>query len=119
MTDQRAEPSNDPRAVLKRVFGFDTFRQGQEEVVTRLLAGRSALSIFPTGGGKSLCYQLPALVLDDLTVVISPLQALMKDQVDNLTRKTGTHAGVAGRIFQLTAKMINSAIAIRKPPRKR
>ena len=84
MTGKRAESPDDPSAALNRVFGFDTFLEGQEAVVTRLLDGRSVLSIFPTGGGKSLCYQLPALVLDGLTLVISPLIALMKDQLDFL-----------------------------------
>ena len=65
-------------------FGHGQFRPGQEEVVRALLAGRSALAVFPTGGGKSLCYQLPALLLDGLTLVVSPLIALMKDQVDAL-----------------------------------
>jgi hypothetical protein len=63
-------------------FGFDSFRPGQEQVVEALLAGRSVLAVFPTGAGKSLCYQLPALLLDGVTVVVSPLIALMKDQVD-------------------------------------
>jgi ATP-dependent DNA helicase RecQ len=66
------------------VFGFDRFRDGQEAVTARLLDGKSVLSIFPTGGGKSLGYQLPALLLDGLTLVISPLIALMKDQLDFL-----------------------------------
>jgi ATP-dependent DNA helicase RecQ len=70
--------------MLKETFGFNDFRMGQADVVGRLLAGRSALAIFPTGGGKSLCYQLPALLLDGLTVVVSPLIALMKDQIDFL-----------------------------------
>ncbi len=69
---------------LRKVFGFGEFRPGQEKVIQALLAERPALSIFPTGGGKSLCYQLPALMLDGLTLVISPLIALMKDQVDFL-----------------------------------
>ncbi len=69
---------------LRENFTFTTFLPGQEEVIKCLLAGRSALAIFPTGGGKSLCYQLPALLLDGLTLVISPLIALMKDQVDVL-----------------------------------
>ncbi len=69
---------------LQQNFGFSAFRPGQKQVIETLLAGRSALSIFPTGGGKSLCYQLPALLLDGLTLVISPLIALMKDQVDAL-----------------------------------
>src|SRR5689334_4903024 len=73
------------REVLAASFGFDAFRPGQERVVESLLAGRSALAVFPTGAGKSLCYQLPALMLDGVTVVVSPLIALMKDQIDFLT----------------------------------
>jgi ATP-dependent DNA helicase RecQ len=73
--------------VLRDRFGFDAFRPGQEQVVESLLAGRSALAVFPTGGGKSLCYQLPALLLDGVTVVVSPLIALMKDQIDVLERR--------------------------------
>jgi ATP-dependent DNA helicase RecQ len=80
------------RCTLKEVFGFDGFRGGQEAAVARLLAGRSVLTIFPTGGGKSLCYQLPALLLDGLTLVISPLIALMKDQLDFLVSR-GVPAG--------------------------
>src|SRR5438128_547153 len=75
---------DDARRVLGEVFGFERFRAGQKPLIGRLLEGRSALAIFPTGGGKSLCYQLPALLLDGLTVVVSPLIALMKDQVDFL-----------------------------------
>ncbi|MEI8038317.1 MAG: ATP-dependent DNA helicase RecQ [Verrucomicrobiota bacterium] len=70
---------------LRDHFGHDAFRAGQEPVIRALLEGRSALAVFPTGGGKSLCYQLPALLLDGLTLVVSPLIALMKDQVDALT----------------------------------
>jgi ATP-dependent DNA helicase RecQ len=70
---------------LRDHFGFDAFREGQQPVIQALLEGRSALAVFPTGGGKSLCYQLPALMIDGLTLVISPLIALMKDQVDALT----------------------------------
>jgi ATP-dependent DNA helicase RecQ len=72
---------------LRDSFGFDSFRAGQEPVIRALLAGRSALAVFPTGGGKSLCYQVPALMLDGLTLVVSPLIALMKDQVDALVAK--------------------------------
>ncbi|MFN0070521.1 MAG: DNA helicase RecQ [Chloroflexota bacterium] len=71
-------------ASLRSTFGFSTFRPLQEEVIQALLTGRDAFVLMPTGGGKSLCYQLPALVLDGLTVVVSPLIALMKDQVDAL-----------------------------------
>ena len=72
------------RRVLREVFGHDGFRAGQEEVLGIVLAGRNALAVFPTGGGKSLCYQVPALLGEGLTLVISPLIALMKDQVDGL-----------------------------------
>jgi ATP-dependent DNA helicase RecQ len=65
-------------------FGFSELRAGQRQVIEALLSGASALAVFPTGGGKSLCYQLPALLLDGLTVVVSPLLALMKDQIDAL-----------------------------------
>ncbi|MCA1685098.1 MAG: RecQ family ATP-dependent DNA helicase, partial [Planctomycetia bacterium] len=78
---------DDARKLLLDVFGFPDFRPGQARVIGTLLAGRSALAVFPTGGGKSLCYQLPALLLDGLTVVVSPLIALMKDQVDALIRR--------------------------------
>ncbi|MBE0577340.1 MAG: RecQ family ATP-dependent DNA helicase [Desulfuromonadales bacterium] len=72
---------------LQQSFGFSFFREGQKEVITKLLAGKSVLAIFPTGGGKSLCYQLPSMLLDGLTLVISPLIALMKDQLDFLLSK--------------------------------
>src|SRR4051794_18501572 len=75
-----------PLDVLAATFGFDAFRPGQEQVVEALLAGRSALAVFPTGAGKSLCYQLPALLLEGTTIVVSPLIALMKDQLDFLQR---------------------------------
>ena len=73
--------------ILRERFGFGTFREGQEPVIRALLDGRSALAVFSTGGGKSLCYQLPALMLDGITLVVSPLIALMKDQVDALTAR--------------------------------
>src|SRR5207253_7104469 len=71
-------------AALKEHFGYDTFRKGQEAIVRSVLSGRPTIAILPTGGGKSLCYQLPALLLEGTTVVVSPLVALMKDQVDAL-----------------------------------
>ncbi|MGE0756508.1 MAG: ATP-dependent DNA helicase RecQ [Pirellulaceae bacterium] len=73
--------------VLQQSFGFSAFRPGQRPVIDHLLAGRSAAAVFPTGGGKSLCYQLPAVLLPGLTLVISPLIALMKDQIDALAAR--------------------------------
>ena len=72
------------RAVLKDVFGFDALRPGQDEAIAAVLAGRNVLAVMPTGSGKSLCYQVPALVTGGLTVVVSPLVALMRDQVEAL-----------------------------------
>src|SRR5688500_17978970 len=72
------------RATLRERFGIDGFRPGQEELIRAILSGRDALAIMPTGSGKSLIYQLPAVLLDGLTVVVSPLIALMKDQTDKL-----------------------------------
>ena len=88
-TDLRAE---DALRVLRRVFGYDAFRGFQQEVVEHVVAGGDALVLMPTGGGKSLCYQIPALVRDGVAVVVSPLIALMQDQVDALTA-VGVRAG--------------------------
>lgn len=85
MTALMTQPALDD--ALRERFGHDAFRPGQREVMEKLLAGRSTLAVFPTGAGKSLCYQLPALLLDGLTVVVSPLIALMKDQVDALAAR--------------------------------
>ena len=74
-------PPDAKHAVLNDVFGFDTFRPGQEQVVDALLAGQNVLTVMPTGSGKSLCFQIPALVTGGLTIVVSPLVALMEDQV--------------------------------------
>jgi ATP-dependent DNA helicase RecQ len=79
------------REILKHQFGFDSFRLTQEQAIEAVLAGKDSVVLMPTGGGKSLCYQVPALILDGLTVVVSPLIALMKDQVDSL-RVAGVNA---------------------------
>ncbi|GAA1379983.1 DNA helicase RecQ [Pseudonocardia kongjuensis] len=84
--------SSDPHEVLRRVFGYDAFRGDQEEIVTHVAGGGDALVLMPTGGGKSLCYQVPALVRPGTGVVVSPLIALMQDQVDAL-QALGVRAG--------------------------
>ncbi|MGK0550565.1 DNA helicase RecQ [Enterococcus faecalis] len=89
----------DVKALLKEKFGYDAFRHGQEEVIQHVLQKENVLGIMPTGGGKSICYQLPALVLDNLTLVISPLISLMKDQVDALN------------LMGIPATFINSTIS--------
>src|SRR5438874_1956521 len=92
-------PASDKLDVLRSVFGYGQFRPGQEDIVDALLAGRNVLAVMPTGSGKSLCYQVPALVTGGLTVVVSPLVALMRDQVAAL------------RLAGVAADTINSNIA--------
>eukprot|EP00611_Tribonema_gayanum_P001477 TRINITY_DN11081_c0_g1_i1.p2 TRINITY_DN11081_c0_g1~~TRINITY_DN11081_c0_g1_i1.p2 ORF type:complete len:113 (-),score=32.59 TRINITY_DN11081_c0_g1_i1:4-342(-) len=87
---------------LKRWFGFDSFRPGQREVVDDAMAGRDLLAIMPTGGGKSLCFQLPALLRPGVMVVVSPLIALMQDQV-RLLRDNG-----------ISAAFLNSSLSARE-----
>ena len=91
------EQTTAARQVLRDVFGFDGFRPGQEAAIGALLSGRNVLTVMPTGSGKSLCFQIPALITDGLTVVVSPLVALMQDQVAAL------------RLAGVAADCINSA----------
>ena len=113
-----------PLEALKRYLGYDSFRPGQEEIVSVLLAGRDALAIMPTGAGKSLCYQVPALLLPGLTLVISPLISLMQDQVKGLNA-AGIHAAFINssltetqiaRALDLAAEKIKEAVD--EDPRK-
>uniref|UniRef100_UPI0037837581 RecQ family ATP-dependent DNA helicase n=1 Tax=Prosthecobacter sp. TaxID=1965333 RepID=UPI0037837581 len=93
-------PIHDAKLALQKYFGFREFLDGQETVMANILSGRDTMVIMPTGGGKSLCYQLPAMVMDGVTVVVSPLIALMKDQVDALERRG------------IPATLINSSISL-------
>ena len=79
--------------ILHTTFGFEAFRPGQDEIVSAILDGSDVLAVMPTGSGKSLCYQLPALLRDGLTVVVSPLIALMRNQVAQLTRQRRCRRG--------------------------
>ena len=101
------EPCEAPEDVLKRVFGYDTFREGQREVIDAILSGRDVLGVMPTGAGKSICYQVPALALPGCALVISPLISLMKDQVAALKQ-----AGVAAAFLNssLTERQMDIAL---------
>jgi ATP-dependent DNA helicase RecQ len=94
------------REALQRYFGFTDFREGQAEVIESVLAGQDAVVVMPTGGGKSLCFQLPAMMIDGVTLVISPLIALMKDQVDALAAR------------QIPTTFINSSLTYAETARR-
>lgn len=93
--------------VLKNIFGYDSFRDGQESLIDAILDGRDVLGIMPTGAGKSLCYQVPALVMEGITIVVSPLISLMKDQVHALN-EAGVHAAYINS--SLTEGQISKAL---------
>ena len=104
----------EPLGVLKKYFGYDDFREGQLELVTPILDGRDVLGIMPTGAGKSICYQVPALCMDGITLVISPLISLMKDQVFSLNQ-AGIHAAFINS--SLTPGQTNKALGYAKEGR--
>lgn len=95
------------KKALKKYFGFENFRQGQSEIIEEILSGNSVLAVLPTGAGKSLCYQIPALVSDNYSIVISPLIALMKDQVDSINSKNEVAAFInSTQTFAETEKVL-------------
>jgi ATP-dependent DNA helicase RecQ len=100
-----------PRAVLEAYFGYSQFRPGQEEIVLSVLSGKSTLGLLPTGGGKSVCYQVPGLMLEGLVVVIGPLVSLMDDQVQGLLAR-GIPAGAlhAGQTYAQSRQVLRSAL---------
>ena len=93
MTESTILSPSSVMELLRSRFGFSDFREGQEEVIEAVMAGEDVLTIMPTGSGKSLCYQLPALAFEGITLVVSPLIALMKDQVDALRRMSSARGG--------------------------
>ena len=94
-----AEEKDELKGKLKEIFGYGNFRGNQEIVIKNILAGRNTFVIMPTGAGKSLCYQLPAMVSEGLAIVISPLIALMKNQVDQLNA------------YGINARFLNSTLS--------
>jgi len=90
------------KKLLKKHFGFDDFLPFQEDIIKSILDKKDTLVLMPTGGGKSLCFQLPALKFDGITLVVSPLIALMKDQVDNLNNK------------DISAEFLNSTLTVKE-----
>ncbi|MFD2165724.1 DNA helicase RecQ [Thalassotalea euphylliae] len=104
-------PSAELHSTLKHAFGYDAFRSGQEAIISEALAGRDCLVLMPTGGGKSMCYQLPALMLQGITIVVSPLISLMKDQVDALTRQGISAAFINSSLTQIEVNQIFQQLA--------
>lgn len=97
--------------VLKKYFGYNEFRPAQEEIINSVLDGKNVLAVLPTGAGKSICYQIPALITDNFSIVISPLIALMKDQVDSLNRKENLAAFINSTMTFYEAEEVLQKIA--------
>ena len=106
MSSEIEKQKKDLKELLKIHWGFNSFRFGQEKAIENVLKNKSSLVVMPTGGGKSLCYQLPALILDGITIVVSPLISLMKDQVDSLEKQA------------IPATFINSSISFKESLRR-
>ena len=131
---------NQKLSILQNVYGFQSFRAGQEQVVDSLLAGKNTLAVMPTGSGKSLCFQIPSLMLGGLTIVVSPLVALMQDQVaalrlngvaaetinsgrdrnDNIASWKKVKAGIAPILYMAPERLMSERmlVALRELPVK-
>lgn len=103
-----------PNQILKQYFGYDSFRDGQEKLVDSILSGRDTFGVMPTGAGKSICYQVPAIAMEGITIVVSPLISLMKDQVSALNQ-IGIHAAYINS--SLSAKQVSTALQYAKDGR--
>ena len=104
----------DEQVILKEIFGCDSFRPGQGELVDAILSGHDVLGIMPTGAGKSICYQVPALCMNGITLVVSPLISLMKDQVESL--RAGGRSPKPAKAPALRRRIVGCGIY---PPEKR
>ncbi|RYZ35028.1 MAG: DEAD/DEAH box helicase, partial [Sphingobacteriales bacterium] len=99
-----------PHDILKEYWGYDSFRPLQEDIINHVLEGKDALALLPTGGGKSLCFQVPAMAQEGICIVVSPLIALMKDQVENLKKRgilaAAIYTGMSRRAIVQTLKNV-------------